>query len=607
MHRRHEALSQQQDLFMDNEILKIAKKWSTNNYFEEQERLDLIKIIKQAEETNSEKANKELTERFYKDIEFGTGGLRSIIGFGRNRMNKYTVRKATHAMALTLKETFKNEEIKVAISYDTRHCSLDFAKETASVMAANGIKSFIFDKETPVPLLSFSVRYHEAHAGIMITASHNPKEYNGYKAYWSDGAQVTPPYDNNIISNYNKIEDFSTIPLKDFNQAVDEGLVKWVGQKVKNNYYDKVLAYNINKDLCKEKGDHLKIVYTPLHGTGLECCKHILDRLGFTNLHVVKEQAIADPNFSTTESPNPEDPVALKLALDLMKEKDADLALATDPDADRLGVALMHDGNIEFLNGNQIAVLMLNYILNSKKKNKILKDNSYVVKTIVTSELQTALAKHYGVEIYSVLTGFKWLCGKMRDFEEQDLNKNFIYASEESFGYLIHEHARDKDAVSAVGLFCEMALWYKERDMTLVDALNQIFEQHGFYHEGLLSIYFEGKEGVPKMNSIMEYFRNFPETSMCGEEISKIDDIKILESKDLTTGKTSTINLPQSNVLGFHFKSGNILWARPSGTEPKIKFYIMIKENQGNLAEKKEKALKKCDDFVSFLKEKAHS
>lgn len=569
---------------MSAQYLEIAQKWIENPYFDESDRAELKQLLDKNDKT-------EIEERFYKDLEFGTGGLRSILGFGRNRMNKYNVRKATHAMALAMKDAFPGQDLKMAISYDYRRFSREFAEQAGCVLAANGISSFIFDEATPTPILSYAVRFFKAHAGIMITASHNPPNYNGFKAYWSDGAQVTPPNDQNVIDHYNKIEDFAQIPLMKQEDAEQKQLIHWVGEEVKSSYHQINLAESLNRQLCQEKGKEIKVVFTPLHGCGLVDCKRSVTELGISHFIAVPEQAQGDANFPTVKSPNPEDPTALKMAVDLMQKENADLVLATDPDTDRLGVALEHKGEVIFLNGNQIGIILLNYRLETLKQAGKLGKKPYVVKTIVTSPMQAILTESYGVEIENTLTGFKWICYVMEQ-KEKDPEAQFVFACEESFGYLPYGHVRDKDAVASAAIMSEACLYYKQQGKTLVDALDDLYEKHGFYYESLLALNYTGKEGADKIGRIMEVFRNDHGGEFAGVAISNIEDYQ-----------KGYKDIPKSNVLGFQLESGNKIYLRPSGTEPKIKFYVMVRCQSGNLEEKKAQAKKMCAEIEEYIKQ----
>jgi phosphoglucomutase len=566
--------------------MQKAQAWAKNTDFDQLSRNEIQALI----DNNN---TKEIEERFYKDLEFGTGGMRSILGQGNNRINRYTIRRATQALCQEVLATTgqSNKMASICISYDSRNFSFEYAKVAAEVMAANGIKAYLYQRLNPVAMLSFAVRHHHSQAGIMITASHNPPEYNGYKVFWSDGAQVTPPNDQNIINHYNALTHFSAIKFMPFTEAEEKGLIGWMGEDVENEYFKIILSKAINGALCSEQGNKLKIVYTPIHGAGLVPCTRALSDLGFTDVNVVSEQAQPDGNFPTVKSPNPENPAALALAVALLEKLNADIAMGSDPDTDRLGVALKHQGKIQYLNGNQIGILKLHYILSERKKQNRLPKNGYVVKTIVTTPLQDTIGKSFGVEVYNTLTGFKWICGKMNELEKSHPEKEFLFGTEESFGYLSHTYARDKDGVTSVALMAEIALFYKLQNLNLFEALDKIYEEFGFSHETLLSLDYFGIEGTAKIARIMKLFRSYNESSMLSN--------KIAEKKDYLSPSTG---LPASDVLGFFFENGDQLFLRPSGTEPKIKFYIMIQERSGSLAEKKAKALLKTEHFLTYLK-----
>ncbi len=572
---------------MFNDPIKKAKEWAQNSYFDLESRNELQDLFKKND-------LKEITERFHSDLEFGTGGLRSIIGFGSNRINKYTIRKATQALANeVLKQNLSNP--KVVISYDSRRFSYEFAQETASVLAGNNIKAYLFKKLNPVALLSFAVRSYKASAGVMITASHNPPIYNGYKVYGDDGCQVTPPTDKNIISNYQMIDNFNQVKLISFEEGLQKGLIDWVSEEVEKQYFEKIKSTSVLSKLCSEKGSSLKIVYTPIHGTGLIPCERALTERGFTNLLIVKEQSEPDSEFSTVKNPNPEDPKALSMAVELMKKNHADIVFGTDPDTDRLGVAILKNGEVFYPNGNQIGLLMLYFILSNSKLPK----NPYIIKTIVTSELLSEVANSFKVTTYNTLTGFKWICRKLKDLDEA----GFIFGTEESFGYLNHPFVRDKDGVSSVALMAEVALWYKTRGMDLVDGLDEIYAKYGFSHESLLSLDYLGKEGSEKINRIMDFFRANPTLKFLDEEIEMVEDYQTGTVKNLNNNSTEVLKLPKSNVLGLNFKSKNKIYLRPSGTEPKIKFYLMIVETEGTLDQKKNKAFDRTKKLTNLLKE----
>lgn len=563
-----------------------AQAWAVNPYFTLESRKEIQDLID---------ANdfKEIEERFYKDLEFGTGGMRSLLGQGANRINIYTIRKATQALCTEVLAQ-KSADPSICISYDSRIMSYELALVAAEVMAGNGIKAYIYKHLNPVALLSFAVRYHKSMAGVMVTASHNPPAYNGYKVFWSDGSQVTPPNDQNIINNYNSLKDYSEIKFIPFEEGMKKNLIAWISDEVEDAYFKSILSKAINPALCKEHGHKLNIVYTPIHGAGLVPCSRALKELGFSQVNIVPEQAQPDGKFPTVKSPNPENPDALKMAVDLMEKLNADIVMGSDPDTDRLGVAIKHKGQIEYLSGNQIGILKLHYILSQLKKAGKLPASSYVVKSIVTTPLLDTIAQSYGVEVFNTLTGFKWLCGKMNELEKAFPDKEFLFATEESFGYLCHNFARDKDGISSVSQMAEVALFYKIQGLNLLEALDKIYEEFGFSREDLLSLDYFGIEGQEKISRIMTNFRNFSDNTLLGN--------KILEIKDYSKGIEG---LPKSNVLGFFFEGGNQLYLRPSGTEPKIKFYLMIQEKEGFLEQKKARASEKSKKFLEYIKDQA--
>lgn len=566
--------------------LEQARAWANNPLFDNESRKEIQNLIDKND-------LREIEERFYKDLEFGTGGIRSILGQGINRINTYTIRKATQALCIEVLAQ-KQSQPSICLSYDSRRFSFEFAKAAAEVMAGNGIKAYIYERLNPVAMLSFSVRHHKSLAGVMVTASHNPPEYNGYKVFWSDGAQVTPPNDQNIINHYYGIKDFGTIKVMAFDQGIKEGLIAWVGEDVENLYHQAIFTKAIAPKVCLEHGAKLKIVYTPIHGAGLVPCTRALRDLGFSDIHVVAEQALPDGNFPTVKSPNPENPDALKLAVNLMNELNADIVMGSDPDTDRLGVAIKSQGDIRYLTGNQIGILKLHYILTQLKQQNKLSTNSYFVKSIVTTSLLDVIARSFGCEVYNTLTGFKWICGKMNQIEKSDPSKQFIFATEESFGYLSHTFARDKDGVSSVSMMAEVALHYKLQGMDLIDALDKIYEQYGFSHESLLSLDYFGIEGQEKISRIMTKFRQLSDNHIANNRIQEIRDYSL-----------GYLDLPKSNVLGFFFENGDQFYLRPSGTEPKIKFYIMIQEKSGTLEDKKKRALEKTEALLAYIKKEA--
>lgn len=585
---------------MNNKSFELAQQWAQNTYFDASFRREIQDLIDQ-------KNMDEIEDRFYKDIEFGTGGLRSPLGAGANRINRYTIRRATQALALEVKQHFTQESTtraRVAISYDCRHFSREFAEEAARVLAANGIEAHLYDRLNPVPLLSYAVRQLKAQAGIMVTASHNPSIYNGFKVYGPDGAQVTPPRDQRIIQNYNELTDFESIPLIDFAEGKEKGLILSLGEEMENKYFDDIKAASQNLELCQEKGDQIKVVYTSIHGSALVPCMRALKDLGLKNVMSVKEQEEYNGDFPTVKSPNPENSEALAMAVELMHKEGAELAMGSDPDGDRVGVALNDNGKTHYLNGNQIGLLMLNYQLeNLSRKGQLPKDQSYFVKSIVTSPLQEKLATSFGVHTYNTLTGFKWICRKMEEVQKEHPNWTFTFATEESFGYLNHPHVRDKDGVSSVALMAEMTLYYKEQGLTILQALDQIYQKHGFSHEHLLCLDFFGKEGVDKMNRIMDSFRELLNTQeFAGHKIHKMTDFKKQKVWNLSDQTQEDLDLPASNVLSFVFENNDQLFLRPSGTEPKIKFYLMTQEENGELAQKRAS----CESKTQKLLESIH-
>jgi phosphoglucomutase len=500
----------------------------------------------------------EFNDAFYRTLEFGTGGLRGIMGIGTNRMNKYIVAMTTQGFCNYIAENNPEKQIRTVISFDSRNNSKDFAKITARVMAANGFEVYLFDDIRPTPELSFAVRELKADAGVMITASHNPKEYNGYKAYWNDGAQLTSPHDELVIERVNLITDLSQVKMQD-----DDKNITILGEEFDNIYLEKVKSLSINSDCIKKQKD-LKIVYTPLHGTGISLVPKALKAYGFENVVCVEEQSIPDGNFPTCVSPNPEEPAALEMGIKLAKELDADMLLATDPDADREAIAVKNDKNEWIiLNGNQTASLLSYYLLSANKNANLLKGNEYIIKTVVTTDLIKKMAEDFSVEYYDVLTGFKHIASKIRENEGK---KRYIGGGEESFGYLIGDFVRDKDAVSACCILAEMVAWLKEEGTNLYDFLLQLYTKYGFYQEKQVSITRKGKTGAEEIQKMMMDFRNNPPKQLDNDEVVEIIDY-------LETEKTQ---LPKSNVLQYLLKSGSKVSVRPSGTEPKIKFYFSI-------------------------------
>jgi phosphoglucomutase len=518
--------------------------------------------------TRLQKENpKELEESFYRNLEFGTGGLRGVMGVGTNRMNKYTVGMSTQGFANYMKAQLKGE-IKVAIAHDSRNNSRFFAETVANVFAANGIKVFLFESLRPTPELSFTIRHLGLHGGVVCTASHNPKEYNGYKAYWNDGGQLVPPHDKDVIKEVDKIASVDEVKW-----SGGEANITLIGADIDNAYMEMVKGLSVYPEVIAKQKD-LKIVYTPIHGTGIKLVPEVLKRFGFTNVHIVEEQAVPDGNFPTVVYPNPEESEAMSIGLKKAKELDADILLGTDPDADRVGIAIKDNtGNWLLVNGNQTAVLACNYMIEARKAKGIAKPNDMVIKTIVTTELIDKIAKANGIACYNVLTGFKWIAELIKEKEGKE---EYIVGGEESYGLMIGSKIRDKDAVSAVALLCEMAAYEKNQGKTLYDKLIDLYVQYGFYKESLISITKKGMDGQKQIADMMEGYRNNPPKSINGAEVAQLLDYELKKGTDLKTGKAWDIELPKSNVLQFILTDGSKISARPSGTEPKIKFYFSV-------------------------------
>jgi phosphoglucomutase len=513
---------------------------------------------------------KNLIESFYTDLDFGTGGLRGVMGPGTNRINRYTIGMATQGLANYIKSQFPNSQSAVAIAYDSRNNSEFFARTAADVLSANDIRVKLFKELRPTPLLSFAVRELKCQAGIVITASHNPPEYNGYKVYWEDGAQVLPPHDNGIIK---EVRAVSGIGAVNFNAK--EYLIDYIDEKVEQAYFTKLNEIILSKEEIK-KASNLKVVYTSIHGTGITMVPKALKELGFANVLVVEQQAIPDGNFPTVHSPNPEERDALNLALQLAEKENADMLFGTDPDADRVGIAVRNDENeLILLNGNQTGSLLVHYQISQRKKRNLLKGNEYVAKTIVTTDLIEDIAKSFNIPWYDTLTGFKYIAGVMREKEGKEF---FIGGGEESYGYLVGEFVRDKDAVLSSVVIAEMAAYAYANGTSLYGTLMDIYEQYGLYHEELVSITIKGMDGVEKIKSMMTELRAMPPVSLGGSEVVEVRDIATAMRKDIRTGKETKMDLPTSNVLQFVLADGSKISARPSGTEPKIKFYFSIKE-----------------------------
>jgi len=562
---------------MEAYIQARIKEWTGNEY-DEKTREEIQKLVN----SNNEK---ELIDRFYTDLEFGTGGLRGKIGAGTNRMNIYTVGRASQGLANYIINQGEEAKAKgVVIAYDSRRFSVEFALTTALIMAGNEIKAYLFKELRPTPLLSFAVRKLNAIAGVVITASHNPPEYNGYKAYWSDGGQVVPPVDKGIINEANKIKDIKDINKLSKDEAINKGLLKIIEDEIDKEYLAYLKNLSVNPEINQKIGRDLRIVYTPLCGTGITLVPKALKDWGFKNVLLVEEQAKPDGNFPTLKYPNPEEREALELALKKAEETDADLILATDPDADRLGIAVRDDDNqLILLSGNQIISLITYYMLSQLKSKNKLPKNGVVIKTIVTTDLVKAIADDFHTETEEVLTGFKYIGEKMLKYELAGTPnkpiKEYICGGEESYGYLVGKEVRDKDAIVASCIIAEISAYQKSKGNTIYDLLNDLYKKYGYYYEELKSLNLEGKEGLEKIQKIMETFRKSPPKEIAGFKVKMISDITTGEAKEISTNKVvKTYDLPKSNVLIFELESHTKIVARPSGTEPKIKFYFMTKE-----------------------------
>jgi phosphoglucomutase len=524
-----------------------------------------------------DKNSDEVVDAFYKNLEFGTGGLRGIMGIGTNRINKYTVGMATQGFANYLKKSF-TEEISVAIGHDCRNNSRDFAEITANVFAANGIKVYLFESLRPTPELSFTIRHFKCKGGVVCTASHNPKEYNGYKAYWDDGAQLVPPHDKNVIAEVEKISS-----VDDVKWSGGESNITIIGKEIDELYLEMVKGLSVYPDVCKQQHD-LKIVYTPVHGSGIMLVPAALQKLGFDNIHIVKEQSTPDGNFPTVIYPNPEETETMSMGLQQAKELNADILLGTDPDADRVGIGVKNNkGEWILMNGNQTALLAFNYMIEARKAKGIAHSNDMVIKTIVTTNMIDVIAAQNNVACYNVLTGFKWIASLIKEKEGKE---NYVIGGEESFGLMIGNEIRDKDAVSAVTILCEMAAYEKAKGRSLFDKLIDLYIQYGFYKEALVSITKKGMNGASEIAEMMETFRSNPPKTIDGIMVKELKDFQLQKATNLTNGDVSTIQLPKSNVLQFILEDESVISARPSGTEPKIKFYFSVNTN-----------LEKAEDF----------
>ena len=571
---------------LEQQVLAKAQKWLDGNYDAETK-----KQVKYLMDNDM----KELVESFYKDLEFGTGGLRGVMGVGTNRMNIYTVGAATQGLSNYLKRNFAGEEIRVVVGHDSRNNSRMFAERVADIFASNGFTVFLFDALRPTPELSFAIRELKCQSGVVVTASHNPKEYNGYKAYWSDGSQVTAPHDKNIIDEVEKITEVDQVLTGRNPQNIHA-----LGKDFDELYLNKIYELSLSSESVKRFHD-MKIVYSPMHGAGVRLVPESLKRFGFTNVQMVPEQAVIDGNFPTVESPNPEERKTMSMAIDLAKKVKADLVLATDPDSDRIGVALPDEnGEYVLLNGNQTLVLLMTYQLTRWAELGRLNGHQYVIKTIVTTEMVDAVADYFKVKCYECLTGFKYIAKIIRGHEGTDMQ--YIGGGEESFGYLAGDYVRDKDGVSACSLAAEAAAWAMDTmGLTLYEWLQQLYVKYGFYREGLVSVVRKGKEGAELIQKMMVDFRTNPPKTICGSPVVKVNDFLSLEQTDLRTGARTPIEQDSSNVLQWFTEDGTIVSVRPSGTEPKIKFYFGVKAPLASVDDY-EKVLAELDAKIEAIK-----
>lgn len=565
--------------------METYKEWCTNPYFDENTKAELAAIGDDAAE---------IEDRFYRQLEFGTGGLRGVIGAGTNRMNIYTVRQATQGLANYILSQ-NGQEKGVAIAHDSRIMSTEFADEAALCLNANGIKAYVFDSLRPTPELSFAVRELGCISGIVITASHNPREYNGYKVYWEDGAQITPPHDKNILAEVAKVTSFDQVKTMKKEDAVAAGLYKVIGKEIDDRYMEELKKQSIHPEVIKEMAKDIRIVYTPLHGTGNLPVRRVLKELGFEQVYVVKEQELPDGNFPTVSYPNPESPKAFELALKLAKEVDADIVLATDPDADRLGVHAKDTKTGEYISftGNMSGMLIAEYILRERTKTGTMPENPALVETIVTTDMAKAVAAEYNTALIEVLTGFKYIGEQIHHFDETGAH-HYVFGLEESYGCLAGTYARDKDAPVAVMMLCEVAAYYKKQGKTLWDAMLDMYEKYGYYKEGLATVTLKGIDGFQKIQAMMDDFRQNLPKKLGDFEVLAYRDYKEDVRKDLATGKTESTGLPASNVLYYELEDNAWCCVRPSGTEPKIKFYFGVKGTSLEDASEKLEGLRKA-------------
>lgn len=573
--------------------LEKYESWLNNVHFDSQTRAELAQIRDNPAE---------IEERFYKELEFGTGGLRGIIGAGTNRMNLYTVRKASQGFAnYILKNAGTINGNGIVIAYDSRHMSPEFALEAALTFAASGLKAFLFDELRPTPELSFAVRYLKAAAGIVVTASHNPRQYNGYKAYGEDGAQLSLESSEAVLDEVEKIQDITVIKSMDKAEAEKKGLLQLIGSEIDDAYIKSLRAISINGGVVDQVAEDFKIIYTPLHGAGNKPVRRILKESGFRHVYVVKEQELPDPDFSTVKYPNPEDRDAFKLAIELATKENADFIIGTDPDCDRVGVVARNlDGAFVLLTGNQTGCLLMEYILSQKKANNTLPSNGFTVKTIVTSELGRTISNYYGIELVEVLTGFKFIGEKIKEMDEFG-DRRYLFGFEESYGYLAGTDVRDKDGVVACMLICEMAAYYKTKGLTLYEGLEELYKKYGYFVEDITSFTLEGKEGIEKIESAMDKLRNKRSGEFNGCEVFAVRDYLSQERWDIAAGSRTELDLPRSNVLYYEMKDASWFCIRPSGTEPKIKIYFGASGDVYDEAVKILEKLKVC--VIGVIKE----
>lgn len=573
---------------MDAAIQERIDVWINGNYDQ-----DTKDAIAKMQKENPD----ELADAFYQNLEFGTGGLRGIMGAGTNRINKYTIGMATQGFANYLKKTYGNEEVKLAIAHDSRNNSRFFAETTANVFAANGFKVFLFESLRPTPELSFAIRHLGCKGGVVCTASHNPKEYNGYKAYWNDGGQLVPPHDKNVITEVEAIKD-----VKDVKWDGGAANITLIGTEMDNLYMNMVKDLSVYPDVISKQHD-LKIVYTPIHGTGIMLVPETLKRFGFTNVTIVSEQVTPNGNFPTVNYPNPEEAETMSIGLKKAREMDADILLGTDPDADRVGIGVKnHKGEWVLMNGNQTAVLAFSYMMEARRAKGIAKPNDMVITTIVTTEMINEVARQNEVGCYNVLTGFKWIAEKIK---ELDGKENYVIGGEESFGLMIGNGIRDKDAVSAVAILCEMAAYEKNNGRTLFEKMIDLYIKYGFYYESLISITKKGMNGQKEIADMMEGYRSNPPKTIAGAQVTTLLDYQLQQGTNLTTGETWKIDLPKSNVLQFVTADGTKISARPSGTEPKIKFYFSVNtrlERKEDFDQKYQELQNKIKSIISEMK-----